>query len=70
MDSIHMAHVADAIESAGGEFGEFGYDEAAGMAADMLQRFPAVREVAARFTDGKASQQELNGAVLSALAEF
>ena len=70
MDSIQMAHVADAIDRVSGDHALFGYDETADMAADMLQRFPVVRGVAARFAAGVASQRELDDAVLGALAEF
>lgn len=68
--SIQMAHVADAIESVGGDHEGFGYEEAADMAAVMLQRFPVLRDVAARFAAGKATQAELNSAVLDALQGF
>ena len=51
-DSIHMAHVADAIDRVGGTPATFGYDETADMAAHMIDRFPAVRTAAAGLRGG------------------
>jgi hypothetical protein len=70
VDSILIAHVADAIERVGGEAGQFGYDAAADMAAHMLDRFPAVRDAAAAFAYGNGAQGALDSAVSDAVAEF
>ena len=70
MDSIHVAHVADAIDRVGGDRALLGYDETADMAAGMLQRFPAVRRAAAGYADGTVGQRGLDSAVLDALAAF
>lgn len=70
VDIILTAHVADAIERVGGEFGEFGYDTAADMAAHMLDRFPAVREAAEGYVAWRVAESVLDSAVLDALAEF
>jgi hypothetical protein len=69
-DSIELAHVADAIERAGGDNRAFGYDEAAGMAAEMLDRFAHVREAAAAYAAGATDRRDLDNAVLDALAGF
>jgi hypothetical protein len=70
MDSILIAHVADTIDRVGGKRAEFGYDETADMAARMIERFPVVRDTAARYADGTADDHALGEAVLDALAEF
>lgn len=71
-DSVHLAHVADAIDRMDGDVAGFGYDETADMAAHMLDRFPAVRTAAAGYAAGdpRYNQGELDSAVLDALAEF
>jgi hypothetical protein len=69
-DSVELAHVADAIERVGGDNQAFGYDEAAGMAAEMLDRFAHVREAAAGYVAGIVDQYGLDDAVLDALAGF
>ena len=68
VDSIQLAHVADAIDRVGGD--SAGYDETASMAAEMLTRFAAVREAAAGYTAGTVGQSGLDCAVLDALAAF
>lgn len=47
ISAIDLTHVADSIERACGEAAEFGYGEAAGMACEMLTRFPRARTAAA-----------------------
>ena len=67
MDSILLAHVADALESV---TGERGYDAAADAAASLLERSTELRAVAARFTAGEASAAELHATVLGALHQM
>ena len=67
-DSVQLAHVADAIDRVGGD--NAGYDETADMAAQMLTRFPAVREAVAGYVAGFVDQARLDSAVLDALAAF
>jgi hypothetical protein len=68
--TLLMAHVADAIDRVGGNHAEWGYDETADMAAEMLDRFAHVREAAAGYVADTVDQHGLDDAVLDALAGF
>jgi len=68
MDSVQVAHVADAIGRVGGEVPDT--ETGADMATAMLTRFPAVRGAAAGYAAGSIGQPALDSAVLDALAAF
>jgi len=79
VDSIETAHVADAIErtnasletlSLADDLAGFGYDDAAAMAADMLGRFPAVRDAVAGYIAGTVTEAALDAAVGNAMVNF
>jgi hypothetical protein len=67
-DSIQLGHTADAIERVNGDATD--YVTTADMAAQMLTRFPAVRETSAGYAAGSIGQPALDSAVLDALAGF
>jgi ribosomal protein L37E len=69
-DSVHVAHVADAIDRVGGDRAGFGYDETAAMADDMLWRFPAVYAAVTGYVADAIGRPALDDAVLDALAAF
>lgn len=67
MDSILVAHVAEAIEDITGVSDGGDYDATADRAARMLGRSAVLREVAARYQRNRASGAELRAAVLGML---
>ena len=64
MDSILLAHVADAITAV---TGDDDYDAVAGRAAELLGKSMALRINARKFAAGKVGEDELHRAVRHAI---